>query len=152
MKIKSSLFIACHSIRTLKVITVSPYPAFISKQQFPFPHLLSDLPVFSGLKRHQCVCGVFVPLRLFIPQVDKFWCCHKNIIWKFWVAEERNVDVGALGLTWATSGNSAGATKGRLSLVQVYLSASPVALWDLVGISFYLSPFLNCTHSYQIWV
>lgn len=64
MKIKSSLFIACHFIRTIKVITVSPYPAFISKQQFPFPHLFSDLPIVSGLKHPLCVCGMFIPLRL----------------------------------------------------------------------------------------
>lgn len=99
MKTKSSLFIACHFIKTIKAITVFPYPAFISKQQFPFPYLLSDLPIVSGLKHHLCVCGMFTPLRLCIKLITfdvviKTQSGKMTMAWKVWTVEERNVEVG----------------------------------------------------------
>jgi len=51
---------------SFEMITVSPLPVFFFKQLFPFPHLLSDLPItyVSGLNCHLCVCGMFIPLKL----------------------------------------------------------------------------------------
>lgn len=156
MKTKSSLFIACHFIKTIKAITVSPYPAFISKQQFPFPYLLSDLPIVSGLKHHLCVCGMFTPLRLCIKLITfdvviKTQSGKMTMAWNVWTVEERNMEVSTgaymscirkfLQVTW-----------------RVVITGADSSLCfpcDTLGSGRDVFPsltmLLNCTHSYQTW-